>query len=185
MTITQTKIQRTSRLFRLFFQAVFIILPCLQVIAWVIAPQTLGIPGNFEIQRVIPANIEILHHLSWATKLYGFLVSSLPLLAIEFILYCLIRLFRLYEQGEIFTLANVNYIRKIGYALLLLQIIRPIAEGFVTLIVSWGNPPGHRIASINLTSLDLSLIITAFLIILISWIMSEGCRLREEQQLTI
>ena len=183
MTTIQTKIQRTSRFFRLFFQAVFIILPCIQIIAWMMAPQPL--PVFFGYIRVIPTSVEVLHHLSWTTKFYGFLLSSISLIIVEFILYYLIRLFRLYEQGEIFTAANVSYIRKSGYALLLMQIMAPITEGFLTLIISWGNPPGHRIAAASVSGLDLTLIITAFMVILISWIMTEGCRLREEQQLTI
>lgn len=183
MSTTETKIQRISRFFRLFFQVMIVILPCVQIYAWIIAPQpVLLFFGDF---KVIPGNVEVLHHLSWATKFYGFLVSGVRLMLIELIIFYLIRLFRLYESGDIFTFANVNYIRKCGFALLTLQIVSPIVEGFLTLLVSWGNPHGHRVVAITITSLDLTLVITAFLVILISWIMSEGCRLREEQQLTI
>jgi hypothetical protein len=51
--------------------------------------------------------------------------------------------------------------------------------------MTWQNPPGHRAATLSLSSIDIATLLTAILIILISWIMAEGCRLREEQQLTI
>jgi Protein of unknown function (DUF2975) len=93
-------------------------------------------------------------------------------------------LFR-YERGEIFSLSNVTYIKKIGYALFINQFVSAMSQGFVSAIVTFHNPHGFRYANITVTRIDLAMVLAAFLIILISWIMAEGCRLREEQQLTI
>jgi len=183
----QPKIKRVSLLFKLLFQAVFIVLPLAHIISWISAPTPIFLLGQGSgfILRIIPESTPILHTLSLHTKLWGFLVSGIPVVVMECMVYFLIKLFGLYQRGEIFTLQNVKYLKKIGYALLIVQLARPICEGFLTMIVTWHNPPGHRIASVTMQGLDLTLILTAFLIILISWIMAEGCRLREEQQLTI
>jgi len=52
-------------------------------------------------------------------------------------------------------------------------------------ILTWRNPPGHRFASITLIQTNIGVILVALMVILISWIMLEGCKIREEQQLTV
>jgi glucan phosphoethanolaminetransferase (alkaline phosphatase superfamily) len=180
----QPKIKSVSRLFKLFFQIVFIILPILHLIAWVYAPEPLLLPMGAIISAF--SDIPILYTLSFSTKLLGFLVSAVPLIVMECMLYFLIQLFGLYQQNEIFSLKNVQYLKKIGYALLIAQLAKPIFDGFLlSMLLTWHNPHGHRFASISIQGLDLALVLTAFLVILIAWIMAEGCRLREEQKLTI
>ena len=102
-----------------------------------------------------------------------------------YILYSLIKLFGLYSKGEIFSVNNVRYIRNIGYALLFTQIVNPLYQVLMGAVLTLHNPPGHRFLSITLDQTNLGIILIALIVILISWIMAEGCKLREEQQLTI
>jgi hypothetical protein len=102
-----------------------------------------------------------------------------------FILSMLIKLFSLYAKGEIFSLNNVRYIKNIGYALLIGQIVHPIYQGLMGLVLTWHNPPGHRFASVTFDQVNLGILLVALLVILISWIMAEGCKLQEEQKLVI
>jgi hypothetical protein len=102
-----------------------------------------------------------------------------------YILYSLIKLFGLYSKGEIFSVNSVKHIRNIGYALLITQIVNPLYEGLMGLALTWHNPHGHRFASVTLNQTNLGIIFVALIVILVSWIMAEGCKLREEQQLTI
>ncbi|RDI44563.1 DUF2975 domain-containing protein [Aquicella lusitana] len=127
----------------------------------------------------------ILHTLSITEKGLGLLLNLAPLMIELFILFCLIRLFRLYEQGEIFSLKNVRFIRNLGYALLIGQLINPVYEGLMGVILTMNNPHGHRFASITLDQTNIGIVLTALMVILVSWIMTEGCKLREEQQFTI
>lgn len=181
----QPKIKSVSRLFKLLFQIIFLTLPVVHLITWIYGPEPLFLPLGV-VMRAIPENIPLLHTLSFSTKLLGFLVSAVPLIVVEAMLYFLIKLFGLYQDNEIFSLKNVHYLKKIGYALLVWQLVKPIFDGFLlSMLLTWHNPPGHRFASITIKGLDLAVILTAFLVILISWIMAEGCRLREEQQLTV
>ncbi|MFT3742545.1 MAG: DUF2975 domain-containing protein [Gammaproteobacteria bacterium] len=186
MTVTQSRIKKISTIFRILFQVLFVVIPVVHIFEWINVPESIDISWKFGfVINAIPKGTEILHPLSTATKLYGFLLSGIPIIIIECIVYFLIKLFRLYEAAEIFTLKNIKYIKKIGYSLLIVQIINPICQGFLTALLTWGNPHGHRVASITISGTDLVLLLTAFIVILISWIMAEGCRLHEEQQLTI
>lgn len=187
------KIKRVSLFFRIIFQIIFILSPIILIIGWINAPNSLSLLGGAINLNIIPRtylglgfhNTAILHELNASEKLLGFLVGSMPLLVELFILYSLIKLFKLYEQGEIFSLQNVRYIRNIGYGLLVGQIIHPIYEFLMGIVLTWRNPPGHRFASMTLDQTNIGILLTAVLVILISWIMAEGCKLREEQQLTI
>lgn len=190
------KIKKVSKIFRVLFQIAFIIIPCLLAISWINAPHDLDwswLAGTSITKEsgfaynTIPANIKFLvaHELSVNTKIYGFLISLIPITMHLIIMYFLIKLFKLYEQGEIFSSKNVKYIRSIAYAMLIGQALNPIYEGLLSLALTWGNPPGHRVAIVSLDGANIAVIIIAMLIILISWIMAEGYKLHEDQTYTV
>lgn len=188
MTPTQNRIKHISQLFRLIFQFLFLMIPILHILAWVNAPNPIDISGAGRLGFFIsamPKGIEIMYPLATSTRIYGLLISAIPIVLAEAMIYFLIRLFRLYQNGEIFSLNNVRYIKKTGIMLLILQLVKPICDGLLSAFLTLGNPHGHRYAKITISGTDISMLLTALLIILISWIMAEGCRLREEQQLTI
>ncbi len=196
-----SKIQRVSKFFRVFFQLLFVLLPFFLIYGWTHIPEAstlmggVGYRNDFEVSLmsgivqmdVIPRAYKnlILHPLSFSEKLWGFVASVVPLIVNLFIVYSLIKLFRLYERSEIFSLNNVKYMRHIGYGLLLGQIIQPFYQVVMGFILTMNNPPGHRMATITLDQTNVGILLTALLVILISWIMTEGCKLREEQQLTV
>lgn len=181
------KIKKTSLFFRILFQIIFVLLPIILLIAWMNAPTPLTIFGNAITMDFIPHGIPILNPMTTMTKIFGFLVSLIPMLVNLFVLYFLIKLFRLYEQGEIFTANNVRYIRNTGYALLIGQLLNPIYQALLSLVLTWNNPPhrGLRVISISLDGTNIGILLMSLLIILISWIMAEGYKLKEDQQLTI
>jgi hypothetical protein len=115
----------------------------------------------------------------------GFSLSLIPAGIEMLVLYFLSKLFRLYETGEIFSINNVRYIRNVGYALLAGQVFYPVYEGLMGIILTMNNPSGHRFAKVSFTQTNVGILLVALLVILISWIMAEGCKLREEQQLTV
>ncbi len=179
------KIQQVSYYFRFLFQLVFLALPILLGLFWINAPIPLGFPKAGFTASFIPDGIEILHVLSPFTKFSGFLICLIPLFFTELVLYFLVKLFNLYEKAEIFSIKNVTYIKKIGYALLLGQLVNPLFDALMTFNLTWGNPHGHRMIGITIDGTNIGIILGALMTILISWIMAEGCKLREEQQLTI
>lgn len=194
------KIKWVSCFFKIFFQLIFIALPVLLILGWLYVPEPLfmlnhmitisPIPESYQGMRVfVPgghAEQVILHPLNSTEIILGFLVSTLPVIMEMFILYFLIKLFGLYEKGDIFSLNHVRYIRNIGYTLLISQlVINPLNQALMGIILTWRNPPGHGFFSVTLDHTNLGLLLTALLVVLISWIMAEGCKLSEEQQLTI
>jgi len=175
------KIKYVSLFFRVFFQVMFICLIAAQVIGWMLAP----IQGGFF--NVIPDAYQalVLHVLDVNTKLAAFCVSSVLLVIKLAVIYSLIKLFRLYERHEFFSADNVLYIRNAGYGLLLLEIVRPVIDFTLGFILTAGNPPGFRIATMTFNDANIGVILIALMIILNSWIMSEGCKLNEDQKLII
>src|SRR5436190_811631 len=105
------KIQRVSLFFRVLFQIAFIVIPIALVIAWIKAPDPLFSLGSFATTMIPTSEYPVLHPLSLTTRVLGFIVSLIPNGIDLIILYFLIKLFRLYEKGEIFSGSNVNYIR--------------------------------------------------------------------------
>jgi hypothetical protein len=193
------RIKNVSLFFRVVFQIIFIALPILLIISWIYAPDELVLLMGFIKLNAIPATYSgmhtytaqglpetaILHTLSIGEKSLGCLVSAVPMLVEMFVLYSLIKLFKQYENGDIFSLNHVRYIRNIGYALLIGQLIEPFYQFVMGLVLTMHNPPHYRYAAITLDQTNIGILLTALLVILISWIMAEGCKLREEQQLTI
>lgn len=186
------KIKKVSLFFRIIFQFIFVLSPIVLILYWINAPASLslfdGVINLNSIPRIYINGLNgdsILHTLSITEKILGFCVSLIPCMIELFILYCLIKLFRLYEKDEIFSINNVRYIRYIGFGLLVGQIVHPFYEFLMGLVLTWRNPPGFRFASMTVDQTNIGILFTALLVILISWIMAEGCKLREEQQLTI
>lgn len=178
------KIKKVSLLFRILFQIAFVALPIIVVLFWIYTPlftklanSSLGLTISF-----IPRGTIILHPLSPTTKLLSFIVTLIPVSVIEYILYCLIKLFRFYEQGEIFAIHTVRYIKKVGYAMLIGQALNPVYDALISGVLTWDNPHGQRVAFITFSGTNFAIILTAFLIILVSWIMAEGYRLQEEHK---
>ena len=180
-------IQRISTIFRWLFQMILIILPVLLILFWMGVTHPIPIDGIRHAISInyIPSGLKILHPLSIQTRLLGFTIGLIPLVVKLLILYFLIKLFRLYEQAEIFSIKNVTYIKRIGIAMLIGQILNPIYQALLSVALTWQNPPGHRMIQIGLSQTNIGIVITAFLIILISWIMAEASKLREEQKYTV
>lgn len=181
------KIKRTSLLFRVLFQILFVALPLFLIMAWVMSAGTFKLNSGLIILNYVPTaySSSILHPLNMLEKCLALGASFVPMVVQLLILFSLIRLFKLYEQGVFFSMNNVRYFRNIGYALIATQIVDPLYQGLMGLILTWRNPPGHRFFSISLDQANIGVLLVALMVILISWIMLEGCKINEEQQLTI
>jgi hypothetical protein len=176
------KIQRFSLYLRIFFQIAFVIWPIWLILYWVSAPHRFDF---LSIISFIPWQLEILHPLTNADIIWGFCISLLPTAIVMTILYFLIKLFRLYERGKIFTLLNVKYLKNIGITMLIGQVVGFFYYCLISFALTWHNPPGHKVASFTFSNYDIYNIVTAIMIIVIAWVMAEGCKLQEEQRYTV
>jgi hypothetical protein len=183
------KIKKVSRYFRLLFQALFILLPLLDIYFWWQIPT--GTVLSFEPAFIFGLNHSVTEAaklalpLTLTSKWLGFTFCLIPLFFTQGILYLLVRLFRHFENGEIFIPQNVAAIRNIGILMLIKQCFQPILGGLLTGTMTWFNPPGKHLIAISIDTTNLGLILTSLLIILISWIVAEGYKLYEEQQYTV
>lgn len=99
--------------------------------------------------------------------------------------YFFIKLFRNYEYKNIFSLNNVHIVRNIGYTLIIWQILIPIRQALLSLLLTWHNGPGKRVLVAHFDNNNITIILIAFIVILISWIMAEGYKLQQEQKYTV
>ena len=100
-------------------------------------------------------------------------------------MWWLVRLFGLFSIGQIFTADTVRYIRNLGWTMAAGVVATPVHEALLSLVLTMHNPPGQHILSLSTESADLGELLTAGVIILVSWIMDEGRKLREADELTV
>ena len=178
------KIHKLSLILRVFFQITFIAMPIMLIIFWLFAP---FFYQNFHAFSgyYIPSGIEILHPLTWLNCLLGFMIDLLPTAVSMTIVYFLIKLFKLYECGEIFTKQNAKYIGNIAWTMLIGQVVGFIYEGLLSFAMTFNNPSGHRLSFFTFGTYDIYNILTAVMLIVISWVMVEGAKLNDEQKYTV
>ncbi|WP_319542579.1 DUF2975 domain-containing protein [uncultured Pseudodesulfovibrio sp.] len=123
--------------------------------------------------------------LAWSIRLLGLAVDMIPTAIGMLSLWWLVRLFSCFAAGEIFTQNTVTYIRRTGWTMLIGVCVGPIHEALMTVVLTMHNSPGNRLVSITLDSANIEELIIAGVIILVSWIMEEGRKLREVNELTV
>ena len=123
--------------------------------------------------------------ISLKTRVIGFVVSLIPALIVLYIIGKLIKLFKNYQKGVIFSLENVNIYKKLAYSLYIWVIAKILYDALITLVLSFNNPPGHRLIMITFQSPSILAIAIGTIILMISYVMNEALELSEENKLTI
>ncbi len=187
MKTPKQKITSLSRLLKITFLIAACALPLLDAGFWI----TNGYPflkpffswdiiPQFDNQAQITPD-----QLSPLIKFLGFLLSLVPTSIYVIALAFLVKLFKHFENFEIFTEESVKCIRKLGFCILLNQLLYPVYIALYSLTLTITNPPGQRMIAVAFGGQQLSLLVIGCTIILISWIMEEGCKLKEDQAATI
>ncbi|MFT6900395.1 MAG: hypothetical protein ACJAXS_000557 [Colwellia sp.] len=113
------------------------------------------------------------------------ILGSADLLPSILIYWSLFKLFGLYQQGLVFTAANIQCIKNIGTVLLAwiaLKLLYPIV---VTLVLRFSGASDTLSLYISLGSDELRFLLIGLVIYVIAWIMSEAISLHQEQELVI
>ena len=180
------KIQRVSQFFRVLFQIGFVLSPLMLILGWTLGPvvdaPTFHWGGNSMAfgMSAFPKDIHVMIPITFTIRCLGFLVSLLPTLVDMTLLAYLIKLFRCYERREIFTPVVVHTIQKISLILLVRFFVNILYILLINLVLS-----GFHLLKLNISAINLSTLLLILFVSLIAWIMSEGCQLQEEQQLTV
>jgi hypothetical protein len=122
---------------------------------------------------------------SFAHRCILLAIEWLPLTITVLICHKLAILFRLFEKGYLFEEENIKLIKQVSIYMILGECIQLIYQPLITAALTFNNPAGERFASITLKSANLSTLITAFIILVASWIIQEAHQLKSETQLTI
>jgi hypothetical protein len=182
------KIRIVSGILRFLFTVLLVLLPAYTIVYWL----SNGYPfGHWVSLSVFPwsetaPKLPEVETLTPTVKVVAFIFNMIPIAIYMLILYFLIQLFRLYQSNQIFSISCVRNIRRIGWMMLVNQIIHPFYTFMLSATMTYNLPPGFRFGYIGIFNLPkLMAIVVAVLIILISWIMEEGHRIYEENSYTV
>ena len=123
--------------------------------------------------------------LSMQTRLISIFVSLLYSLILMRALILLMTLFNRYKNGDIFTQENTQLYKKLGFSVFYWIIAGVLYNAVMTVVLSFNNPPGQRILSVSFTGVDLLSLFVGFLIVMVSWVMQEAYKIRDENIHTI
>jgi len=174
----RARIQQLCRFFQYLFFGWLVAIPIIHVCIWICfnhLPSAMFHDVSTMIQRPISPGILVI------AGLVSFLLSALQMA----MTWMLIRLFRLYRDGKFFLAENVSCLWNISKLLLAQALAKPVIETLTTTILSFSNPPGQRMLSIGLDSADISTAMTGGIVFVIAYVMEEGRKLQDEQELTI
>lgn len=186
------RIRTVSARFLGVFKCLIILLPAIAIVKWLCMNSEFihsDIIFNMFLKPFQGAEGNIfLPDVAWTplTQLIGLLSNLLALTPIIISLYALIRIFKHYQCGEIFNMANARYYRLIGWMFILDGLItKSISDGLLTVAVTLNNAPGHRYITLGFGFINLEAIFCGAVIIVVSWVMLEASKLHEEQQYTV
>ena len=123
--------------------------------------------------------------LTWDT--IGLLyVAGLPRFLVTMgILLCLCRLFRLYETGNFFEVANVVLYRRLGTLFLVAVLASVLSDTLGSVALTLHNPPGQRMLTVGLSSNHLQLLFVGLVAMALGRVMEQGRLLQDEAKLTV
>ena len=140
------------------------------------------LPGLIQ-QEILPEFVQL--PLPLVTRLAGFAITMIPAGIMIFGIIVLIRLFQLYQEGRIFQSENVTYLQSLSRTLIIFCIADIITDSLLSVVLTLHHPPGERMISFGLEGQDFTLLIVGYIMATIARVMQEGCRLQEEQSLTV
>ena len=180
---TAHRVQRLSRILRILFTIVLITIPVIQILFWIFFNR---LPEEI-VTRSLPIMVPIaaLQDLPLSSRLLALGVNFISTAVVMACVYYLIRLFMLYEKEQIFTAENVGCLRVLGRLLIVLFFADIVESSLLSVALTLHNPPGQRMITFGLSSDEMTTLLFGIVVVLIAWVMDEGRKLQEEQQLTV
>lgn len=132
---------------------------------------------------MIPAHMPHPAHLANTSKWLGFAISWIPAAVIEYIGYCLAKLFIQLARGHIFSIQHIRLVRRIAYALFIGQLLHPVYDLMMSATLSWHT--SQRVMSISIGLGNLLALVIALLLLVIAQVLLSAEQLAKEHALTI
>lgn len=178
-----TRLQLYSRWVGLICRLFLLLVPIGVIYFWLTVQTPYDYPGLIQYGLEIESLTS--YPLSMQIRLLAIVVSLVYALIIIYALNCLIKLFNNYQKGEIFTLENAGFYKKLGYSIFCWTVGGMIYHAIMTGVISFNNPPGERIIALSITGVDILSLLIGLLVVIISWVMQEGYRIADENTHTI
>lgn len=175
------KIKKLSKNIYWLLSFLLVIIPIYYVGYWLFIND---LPKTLITVNTLPTPL-VPNELSIKLQILGFVASLFPLSALSYGLISVRKLFWYYKEGVIFTLEQVNIFKHIAKALILWMVLSVLYESAKSVLFTIGNPPGHVLLTVGVSSAELTTLIVGVVMFVIAWVMDEGRALAEEQQLTV
>ena len=185
-------IQKASSILLVVFNCLLVATPCGIALLWLCIEagwvKELLSQGILMKTVSTPEGLVNLSQVKWTflSKSISCLGHSLGLLPLFLGFLLLKSVFKNYQIGNIFSVANAKNYGKLGLLLFLDALLTtPLSQMLMTLGVTISNPPGHRFVSLSFGTLNLEILFCGALVMVISWVMMEGSRINEDNRLTV
>ncbi len=175
----KARIQRASRRLRYLLLAAICLMPVANGVIWLFIHH---LPELLQ-DRLVPYFVRM--PLPVSARLMGFAVTLMPTGVAMLGAYHLMRLFRLYEQGDIFRASNVRCFRNLARVLVGWFIVGVLHRSLLSMALTLHHPAGQRYITLELGSPDLTALFVGSVLAIIAWVMDEGRKLQEEQDYTV
>ena len=175
---TTEHMQGLSQKYLVLIKVLIISVPLGTALYWVFYN---SLPEGF----MLALPIQTITDLPALTRALALLVSMLPMSIAIYTLITLKVLFSLYAQGVIFSARNVTCFRRLGFALIAWVIATTLFTPLISGVLSYGAAAGKGVIVAKFGIEEVIMLIISGVVIVVSWAMNEGCKLKDEQALTI
>lgn len=177
------KIKRISTRLYIVFIIFLVITPIITAGFWIFYN---SLPENLIAMSVkLSGNLSRPEILTLQQRLLGLMVSLIPLVIKMSVIVTILQLLKLYRAGKVFSGAHVICFKKLGRSLIYYTIAGILQLAAMSVVMTMNNPRGQRTLSFGVSSDDITLFVIAAIVLMFSWVMDEGRRLAEDQELTV
>ncbi|EEX94907.1 hypothetical protein VIOR3934_13567 [Vibrio orientalis CIP 102891 = ATCC 33934] len=175
--MSQQSISGFSRKLLILFWFSFVFVAAFDTILWFSATlfDAQWFNSSFPVEVELP--------LSLTRSLVAYIPSMFSAFLTMALLWQLIALFGLYEQGHIFEQQNAQCYKKLSYLLIATPFISAISELLLSLALSYND--GAWSLTVSVDDVDITMMIIGFIVRVIAVVMERAAELQQENELTI
>lgn len=177
------KFRSTSKKYKIIFQLILRLVIVITPMFWLTVDTNIDIFTFVGLSSVYSSYIN--SPMLMSTRIFAIIVSLIPISIVSYALIALIRLFKFYEKGNIFSVETVSQYKKLGKALIFWFFGIMIYDALISLVLTMNNPVGHRVISITIGGIDILAIIAGSVVLIISSVMQQAQEIADENSLTI
>ena len=183
------KIERISNIFLFIFSIILVVIPILVFLQWFCSDVSFVhayIAGGFGFYNPTTAAGLSIGSLPLFQQFLGFVGTLLGVSSWFISIVLLRKIFKNYSKSNIFCVVNARYYQILGYMFFLDALItRPLSGAILSIASTLSNPPGQRVVSIGISSVNLQSLFCGMILIVIARVMYLASQVEEEQKLTI